>query len=160
MAYIEKGAKPWYNVEQAVGAAGANLPSDVALVQYMLRHYFGSEAAGLKVDGHFGPITQHWITRFQHKMQSQGKQIAVNGRVDRAPGVIAPMYHPGAPAGSPAYTILALNHELQTRNPGAYHQLPAQVPLHETGGSPLAVGYAIGSVAPLSNNPLSNRPVR
>lgn len=160
MAYIEKGAKPWYNVEQTVGATGANLPSDVELVQYMLRHYFGSEAAGLKMDGRFGPMTQHWIKQFQQKMQLQGKRITVNGRVDRAPGVIAPMYHPGASAGSPVHTILVLNNELQARNPGAYHQLPAQVSLHEAGGSPLAVALVTGSVAPLSNNPLSNRPVR
>lgn len=128
MAFKEPGSKPFYNVEQAVGPTGVNKNGDVKLVQYMLRYIYGTEAAGLAIDGWIGPITNYWIKRFQLEMKAVGNKIATDGRVDRAFGSTSSV-------SKTLYTIVALNHMLKVRNPAAFQQLPANVPLNSTPSS-------------------------
>ena len=40
----------------------------------------------MKVDGHFGPLTAHWIKYFQIDCRKRGLSVHVDGRVDRAKG--------------------------------------------------------------------------
>jgi hypothetical protein len=128
MAFKEQGPKPFYNVEQAVGLTGVNKNGDVKLVQYMLRHIYGNEAVGLAVDGWIGPVTVQWIKRFQNEMKAVGNKIATDGRVDRA-------YGSTSSVSKTLYTIAGLNHMLKVRNPVAFQQLPANVPLNSTPSS-------------------------
>lgn len=125
MAFEEKGPGTFYNVEKAVGATGVNLNGDVKLVQYMIKNIYGSQAAGLVVDGWIGPTTNSWIKKFQNDMKAKGNKIATDGLVNRAFGSTSSV-------SKTIYTIVALNACLKSMNPTAFQQLPTQVPLNNT----------------------------
>ena len=110
-----------YNVEQAVGNKSPNDRGDVRLVQYMLKHYY--KAPELAVDGWIGPVTVGYIKIFQQEAKNQGLYVLQDGRVDRALGNVASI-------SKSSYTILLLNAALKGRNPGAWAQVPAAVPLN------------------------------
>jgi len=126
MAYAICGNSPndpkWYNVEQAVGANAPNAQSDVKLVQYMIKHYYGTVAAQLGVDGWIGPTTLSWIKKFQDDAKKGGANVLADGRIDRAFGQVSSI-------SKTVYTILLLNAALQKKNPSAYQNLPQSVPL-------------------------------
>jgi len=129
MAFVHKGPSlnaGWvYNVEQAVGKGGANASGDVKLIQYLLRHIYGQQAAGLAVDGYIGPITISWIDRFQKDALAKGANILADGRIDRAMAQVSSI-------SKTTYTILVMNAELRRNNPAAYQSLPQCVPLNPT----------------------------
>ena len=126
MAYLVTGDTPnfpkFYNVEQAVGANAPNATGDVRLVQYMLRHYYGTAAAQLAVDGWIGPVTISWIKRFQEDARKSGANVLVDSRIDRAFGNVSSV-------SKTVYTILLLNASLRSKNPTAFQALPQSVPL-------------------------------
>jgi hypothetical protein len=118
------GSGSVYNVEQAVGKNSPNAAGDVKLVQYMLKHVYGTEASGLTVDGFIGPITVSWIDKFQKDTKTSGVNVLADSRVDRA-------FASHSTVSKTYYTILALNSELKKRNPGAYAALPSHVLLNK-----------------------------
>jgi hypothetical protein len=129
MAHVIPNAKPQdpkaYNVDQAVGAIAPNVPGDVKLVQYMLKHYYGPQALSLKVDGWIGSTTIGWIRRFQEEAKRAAVNVLVDGRIDPARGQISSI-------SRTVYTILVLNSALRERNPAAHAALPSHVPLNST----------------------------
>lgn len=126
MAYLHKGPGPSggkiYNVEQSVGKGSVNAQGDVKLVQYMIRHIYGPQAAGLAVDGWIGPTTITWIERFQKDANAQGNNVLVDGRIDRALAQISSV-------SKTTYAVIVMNTKLRQVNPSAYSSLPNAVPL-------------------------------
>jgi hypothetical protein len=104
MAFMELTGNPrfpfHYNVDAGVGPSlgGHYGFSDVQLVQWMLKRIwlgrdkftppFGEPPSpgDLQVTGVFDWTTQYWIRKFQEEEKRQGKNIAVDGRVDRTKG--------------------------------------------------------------------------
>lgn len=126
MAYLHQGPQPdggaFYNVEQAVGATGANATGDVKLVQYLLASLYGAQAAALKVDGWIGPVTITWIKRFQADARAGGANVLADGRIDRAFAQVSSV-------SKTTYAILLLNWAVRKKNAAAYANLPSKVPL-------------------------------
>ena len=154
MAHVIPSTKPQdpkgYNVDQAVGPNAPNATGDVKLVQYMLRHSYGQQAATLKIDGYIGPITIGWIKQFQEDSKKAGVNVLVDSRIDRAFGQVSSI-------SKTVYTILVLNRALLARNPAAHTALPTQVPLNATPKSnpynpakprKVAVAHVFGSAPP------------
>ena len=136
MAYVEAvstgaGETLLYNIEQAVGATGANAPGDVRLVQCLLRAHYGVRAASLGVDGWGGPTTNAWIKHFQEDMAAQGNNILVDGRLDRALGTTSSV-------SRTVYGIILLNLSVARNNPAAFRAVPQEVELN---ASPRANPY-------------------
>ena len=128
MAYTHKGPDPnagsVYNVEQSVGKGAVNASSDVKLVQYLIRHIYGAQAVGVKVDGYIGPVTVSWIERYQKDARARGVNVLVDARIDRALGSSEV-----SSVSKTYYTILDMNRQLKKVNANAYASLPSQVPL-------------------------------
>jgi peptidoglycan hydrolase-like protein with peptidoglycan-binding domain len=122
MAFVIGGSDPMskklYNVEQAVGTNAPNAGGDVKLIQYMLKHIYGS----LTVDGYIGPNTLTAIRRFQQDAKNGGANVLVDGRIDRAFGQVSSVSHT-------TYSILLMNFALAKKNPAAFEALPQFVPL-------------------------------
>lgn len=89
-----------YNVDQAVGTRGWNLPDDVMLVQALMNIYYWKllgfnggddpppgETEPLTVDGICGPLTRKHILHFQmQQLKERNRPIDTDGRLDPAKG--------------------------------------------------------------------------
>lgn len=117
MAFTELLQAPepphFYDVHAAVGRGAPNRRDDTMLVQHLLREVYSRPAAfapplvppsgpPITVDGVAGPQTFEWILHFQKELKARGRNIATDGRIDRARGAV------GLLSGT-VYTILFLN---------------------------------------------------
>jgi hypothetical protein len=111
-----------YNVEQAVGRLGTNTRGDVILVEYLLNGIYPAATKELNCAGQCTPATIRWINQFQTDAKRSGKNVPIDGRVDRAFGTPATITR--AP-----YTIVFMNLKLKAANPTAFQRIPQVVPL-------------------------------
>ena len=109
-----------------MGKGGVNANSDVKLVQYLIRHIYGAQAAGVAVDGYIGPVTVSWIERYQKDARARGVNVLVDARIDRA---LCSNGNEVSSVSKTYYTILDMNRQLKKVNANAYASLPQQVPL-------------------------------
>ena len=114
-----------YNIERAVGPVCPNRREDVMLVQYMLRAFFSATMPGrggwipharLKVDGVCGPITEEYISAFQHRAASI-VAASLDNRMHPATEVFGPRhgFH---------FAIILLNTLLHRTQPILFQNLP------------------------------------
>ncbi|MGE0760038.1 MAG: hypothetical protein AB7F89_03995 [Pirellulaceae bacterium] len=128
MAYIDavqtnRGPMLFYNLDQAVGPGAPNSRLDVLAVQYFLREIFKASPSHkppgqLQVTGVADATTFQWILHFQQETKKGGRQIATDGRVDKALGL------KGSISGL-QYTILYMNLNLRKARPADYEKLAA-----------------------------------
>lgn len=115
----------FYNVNEAVGYGLKNMIEDVKIVQFFLQRYFLSlnvkkPWGEMVADGKCGPITRSWITYAQLDMRKAGRDVMVDGLVDKA----------GNAAGNRVssmsrtdYTIRILNNALRHADTDVYKNL-------------------------------------
>jgi hypothetical protein len=107
-------------------ASAANRRDDVMLVQFLLKKIWqdhadrsiavlgpAPEPGQIAVDGYYGPITARWISRFQMALSNQGYGVTLDGRVDRAHGMVGSISHT-------TYTIVHLNSAFRDVDPEAF----------------------------------------
>ena len=112
-----------FNVEQAVGANGANANGDVKLVQYFLKHLCGQTDQQMPVDGYIGHKTASLLRKYQEALKSAGNDVLVDGRVDRC-------FDAMSKVSRTSYTILLMNQQLRKYYPAEYDRLPQVVPIN------------------------------
>ena len=140
MGFVEYDLSPdatlvqYYNVYQAVGKNCPNMPDDVKLVQYLLKIFYDTFPPAVRPkgemrmppDGICGPITLHWIYKFQWDCnQKHPGKVAMDMVVDKIrqgqnwKGSISNTY----------YTLYLLNYNAQKRNPKGYFRALYVVPM-------------------------------
>jgi len=133
---------PFYNVNARVGPGGANNPTDVMLVQYMLfticiqpRPHWDKQSniftptapdcgpgAIFPYTGVYAPELERWIRNFQETANQRGYgPLTVDGRVDPAP---VGWGKPSGGGGPKWYTLQALNRLLYAFNPDSFANFP------------------------------------
>ncbi len=114
---------PLFNVEQAVGANGANANGDVKLVQYFLKYLCGQTDQQMPADGYIGYKTASVLRKYQEALKSAGNDVLVDGRVDRCCDAMSKV-------SKTRYTILLMNQQLQKYYSADYARLPQVVPIN------------------------------
>lgn len=122
----------YYNIYHAVGKNCPNMSDDVKLVQYLLKIFYETFPVHLRpggvmtVDGLCGPITNHWIYKFQWDANKQHpNEVALDNVVDPIrknqgwKGSISNTY----------YTLYLLNYNAQKRDPKGFFQALFLVPM-------------------------------
>jgi hypothetical protein len=84
---------PVYNVDSSVGKFAANKSDDVMLVQFMLQQVgkapnppLPPPSKPLVADGIHTSLLDEWILWYQKGVVKTGRQITLDGRIDRARG--------------------------------------------------------------------------
>ena len=84
---------PVYNVDSSVGRFAANQTDDVMLVQFMLQQVgkgpnppLPPPSTPLTPNGIYSPLLDEWIRWYQKSVAKSGRQVTVDGKVDRARG--------------------------------------------------------------------------
>jgi hypothetical protein len=126
----------YYNIHQAVGKNCPNKPDDVKLVQYLLRIFYDTFPPAVRPkgemrmppDGICGPITLHWIYKFQWDCNKQhpGKVM-----LDNIMDPIRQGQHWKGSISGTYYTLYLLNYNAQKRDPKGYFRANYVVPMED-----------------------------
>src|SRR5262245_20174636 len=131
MAYREPGVPDetlptgFYNLSLPVGKGAKNRPTDVMLVQLLLKLFYAKRKhpvppGNMVVDGIWGPTTASWLLQYQlrdgHNWTPNG--LAMDGVVDRAKD---PWF---GSISQTVYTIVALNQRLRLIDQKLFENLP------------------------------------
>ena len=130
-----------YNVTRAVGPGQPNIPSDVMLVQYLLKKIYSHPTntappifARLTVDGSCGPVTQEMIRTFQSDMDPRRWRTFTDGIVNSA----TPELVTQTRGTDRSLTILSMNHVFH----GFYRDLYPRLASAPDLPAPLATGLS------------------
>src|SRR5260370_9607844 len=91
MAYMENSVTfenglRLFNIDNAVGVNGNNLPGDTMLVQWFINklreHPMGLKGTTIDVDGDCGPLTKFCIKQTQDQLRDIGYTVKSDGHID------------------------------------------------------------------------------
>ena len=135
MAFIDTdsedpaGTATFYNLNFAVGHSCPNYEEDVKVIQFFLTRLYSSAALASKkpwgnmvIDGKFGPITRNWIIKTQMICRESGRNVAVDGIIDRAGGPENPSNQTSS-ISKTMYMIRAINGRLRREDTAVYKSL-------------------------------------
>jgi hypothetical protein len=124
----------YYNVHQPVGKNCPNLMNDVKLVQYLLKIFYDTFPPNTRPkgimkmppDGICGPITLHWIYKFQWDCNKQHPDKVM---MDNVMDPIRQGQNWKGSISGTYYTLYLLNYNAQKRNPKGYFRAMYVVPM-------------------------------